>query len=117
MLLNSPLFFYISVPSNGPGSILITAEVTNISIRWSEVDCAERNGVISGYSIRYGLSSSSARETVAITTTGSRTFNAERLMIRSSYSFEVAAVNRRGVGTYSSAVTGSTSVPTSMTNL
>ena len=96
----------------------VTPGVTNISIQWGEVDCAERNGDITGYSVRYGLPSSTSRETVNISgnDAGSRTLSIDRLLIRTSYSFEVAAVNGAGVGMYSSRMESTTVVPSGNTN-
>ncbi len=94
--------------SSGPSNVTVTAGVTNISIQWNEVDCVERNGEISDYSVRYGLNSSMSQE-INVT---NRSFSIDRLQIRTSYSFEVAAVNiSHGVGAYSSAVIGTTVVP------
>ena len=86
--------------------------VTNIIIEWDEVDCEERNGVITGYSVRYGLSSDITRQNYSTNDTESRMSTIVELMIRTNYSFEVAAINGDGIGVYSSAVTGTTAVPT-----
>ena len=100
-------------PSRGPSEVTITAGVTSISIQWNEVDCVERNGVITSYRVRYGLSSSTSKETATVSgnEAGNRMFSTNRLLIRTSYSFEVAAVNGNGIGVYSTAVTGTTAVP------
>ena len=89
------------------------AGVTHIIIEWDEVDCEERNGVITGYSVRYGLSSGMPRKTVNISGTDveNRIFRMDGLLIRTNYSFEVAAINRNGVGAYTSAITITTTVP------
>ena len=95
--------------SSGPRITTITPGVTNISIQWGEVDCVERNGEITGYSVRYGLSSSTSRN---VATVDDRILVIDGLLIRTSYSFEVAAINRDGIGEYSSVMTGTTAVPT-----
>ena len=83
--------------------------VTSISLEWGEVNCEDRNGEITGYSVRYGPSSSTSSQTAAVE---GKAFSIDGLLIRTSYSFRVAAVNGNGTGVYSSAVTGTTAVPT-----
>lgn len=78
-------------------------------MQWGEVECEERNGAVTGYSVRYGLESSTLRQTANVT---SREVTIDALLIRTAYSFEVAAVNGDGIGVYSSAVTYTTAVPT-----
>ena len=73
------------------------------------MNCEDRNGEITGYSVRYGPSSSTPSQTAAVE---NRTLSIDGLLIRTNYSFEVAAVNGNGTGDYSSAVTDTTAVPT-----
>ncbi len=77
--------------------------MATISIVWNEVECADRNGDIASYSVRYGPSStpSSDRSVETISGLNSRTFSVGG---RTSYSFEVAAVNRNGIGSYSTTI-------------
>ena len=91
----------------------VTAGVTNISIQWGEVDCVEHNGLITGYSVRYGTPSGS-EITINGSDADSRDLVIHQLLIRTDYSIEVAAINEDGVGTYSSAVDTTTAVPQSM---
>ena len=97
---------------------VVDAGVTHISIEWDEVDCKERNGVITGYSIRYGLSSEMPKQIVTISENDAenRTYSIGELLIRTNYSFEVAAVNGDGFGTYSSAIVETTTVPMGVFN-
>ena len=85
-----------------------------ISIQWNEVSCADRNGAITGYKVRHGLYSiaASERSVSSITNPNIRMFSVNRLLIRSTYSFEVAAVAGDGTGPYSSILEVNTSVPT-----
>ena len=96
--------------SSGPNQVNVTAGVTNISIQWGEVDCVERNGLITGYSVRYGPSPRGEITSDA----ESRVLVIDQLQIRTNYSIEVAAINEHGVGKYSSAVEITTAVPQSM---
>ena len=86
---------------------------TNITIEWSEVDCTDRNGVISGYRVRYGPTSiPSQRQITTISDLGRRMFTVNREFITLSYDFEVAAVNVNGTGPYSTPpLTVDTTVP------
>ena len=83
----------------------------DVTIQWGEVNCADRNGAITGYKVRHGLSSTTASERI-ITNSNTRMFSANRLLIRSTYSFEVAAVAGGRAGPYSSVLEVTTSVPT-----
>ncbi len=80
--------------------------VTTISIEWNEVECAERNGDITSYSVRYGPSSTPSSDRSVETTSdpNSRTFSVGGREIGTSYSFEVAAVNGAGIGLYSTTI-------------
>ena len=85
--------------------------MVDITIQWGEVNCADRNGAITGYKVRHGLSSTTSR-TVADINPNNRRFNVNRLLIRSTYSFEVAAVAGGRTGPYSPVLEVNTSVPT-----
>ena len=87
--------------------------VVDITIQWDEVNCADRNGDITGYEVRHGLSSTAASER-SITNSTTRMFSINRLLIRSTYSFEVAAVAGGCTGPYSSVLNVTTPVPTGM---
>ncbi len=87
--------------------------VTTITIEWNEVECADRNGDISSYSVRYGPSSTplSNKSVENNTDPNSRTFSVGRREIGTSYSFEVAAVNRHGIGLYNTTIMVTIPVP------
>ena len=86
--------------------------VVDITIQWGEVNCADRNGDITGYKVRHGLSSTTSRTVRSITNPNNRRFSVNRLLVRSTYSFEVAAVAGGRSGPYSSVLEVTTSVPT-----
>ncbi len=90
--------------------------VTTISIEWDEEECADRNGDITSYSVRYGPSStpSSDRIVETINDLNNRTFSVGGREIGTSYSFEVAAVNGHGVGHYSTTIMVTIPVPSGM---
>ena len=84
---------------------------TSITIEWSELDCIDRNGVITGYRVRYGPTSTSPSQR-QISTISGRMFTVDREFITLSYNFEVAAVNVNGTGPYSTPpLTVDTAVP------
>ena len=74
---------------------------TAISLSWDEVNCTDRNGVITGYSIMWFIINEGLESTVNnsgatdITITG-LTAHEFRL-----YNISVAAMNNNGVGPYS----------------
>ena len=81
----------------------------DITIQWGDVNCADRNGDITGYKVRHGLASNIVAN---IINPNNRMFSVNRLLIRSTYSFEVAAVAGGRTGPYSSVLEVTTSVPT-----
>ncbi len=90
--------------------------VTTISIEWNEVECADRNGDITSYNVRYGPSStpSSDRSVETISDLNSRTFTVGGREIGTSYSFEVATVNGHDIGPYSTIIMMTIPVPSGM---
>ena len=87
---------------------------TSITIEWSEVDCTDHNGDITGYRVRYGPTSTtpSQREIANISDPGRRMFTVDREYITLSYDFEVAVVNVNGTGPFSTPpLTVNTTVP------
>ena len=94
----------LALPSTGPPSgapLLqppVTINSTTIRLSWEEVNCTERNGVISGYSVQYNIdegvqSSINVTDITSTVITGLTKF---RLYIVS-----VAAINNNGIGPYS----------------
>ena len=84
---------------------------TSITIEWSELNCTDRNGDITGYKVRYGPTSTTPSQRQIATISG-RMFTVDREFITLSYNFEVAAVNVDGTGPYSTPpLTVNTAVP------
>ncbi len=89
--------------------------VTTISIEWNEVECADSNGDITSYSVRYGPSSTpSSDRSVETISDPNRTLSVGGREIGTSYSFEVAAVNGVGIGPYSTIIMVTIPVPSGM---
>ena len=92
--------FLTGPPSGAPLlNLPVFINSTAISLSWDEVNCTDRNGVITGYSIRWFNINEGVQSTVNnsgatdITITGLTEF---RL-----YNISVAAMNNNGVGPYS----------------
>ena len=53
---------FSTVPTGTPQSLVNTsATVSNITIQWDRLDCLDRNGNITLYRVRYGLTTSTER--------------------------------------------------------
>ena len=80
---------------------------SSITVQWGTVDCINRNGDITGYSVRYGEGSSEGDRTVEIATGNSNggMFVISGLSTSTVYTIEVAAVNSADIGIYSDPIT------------
>ena len=77
-----------------------TLTSTSVSFNWLEIDCIERNGVITNYTVVF-------QEPGGDVTPGEvnvmdRTFTASGLTPHTNYIFRVAGVNSNGTGPYNS---------------
>ena len=72
----------------------------------------DRNGVINGYSVQYGVTTTDSIEMLSGTAASDRTFTASGLVPLTTYMFRIAAVNSDGVGPYSSVDSFNTTFPT-----
>lgn len=80
-------------PSGIPQALRnMSTTTSNITIQWDHVDCLERNGDISQYRVRYGITSSTERITIS-TAFNTTIFTATGLAPCTRYTFEVEAVN------------------------
>ena len=74
----------------------VTADVTNITIQWEHVNCQDRNGHTDSYRIvSYPTTNPSGRlaRTVVGTGDNDRIFSITGVPPRTSYTFEVQAIN------------------------
>ena len=77
---------------------------TAISVQWGPVEpCADQNGPITGYSVRYGEMGSGSTQAEAVSGVDSRmtTISESGLTKETVYTVEVAANTRAGTGVYS----------------
>ena len=95
----------ISLAPSAPPTSVSVSEVTSssITVQWGPVDCIDRNGDITGYTVRV-RASGEAERTVSVdesvneaTSTG--------LTLVTEYTVSVAAENNVGAGVYSSSFT------------
>ena len=93
------LFPLSPVPSAPPAGLTAFNVVpTSFIVQWENVPCIQRNGDITGYSVRYGVLGNGGMETLV----GSNILmtNLTGLVPDTSYLVQVAGVNRQGVGEY-----------------
>ena len=99
-----------SIAPSAPPSSVSVSEVTSSSmtVQWGPVDCIQRNGDITGYSVQYKKVGSVS--THNRTVSGSNTSEAiiMNLMPSTMYIVQVAAINDAGDGVYSEPLTVST---------
>ena len=104
-LLLLSLFLTHTAPSAPPSSVRVSVESsTAISVWWGPVEpCADQNGPITGYSVRYGEmgSGSTQYKTVSGEDSIMTTISESGLTKETVYTVEVAADTRAGTGVYS----------------
>ena len=68
------------------------------------MDCVDRNGDITGYSVRYGVLGNGSTQIMNVTGDTTIETTISGLLSSTNYSIEVAAVNSAGTGAYSGLV-------------
>ena len=104
-----PIEVFLSIPpapSTAPTSVR-ESEVTSssITVQWGVVNCIDRNGDITGYSVRYGVQGSESTQTMSVSGGSVTEATISSLMPSTTYSIQVAAVNSAGIGEYSASIT------------
>ena len=100
-------------PGAPPGNARSTmSTATTITLMWDELNCVDRNGVITGYVVQYGITAFNTSMNVTGTSASDRTFTASGLVPLTTYMFRIAAANSDGVGPYSSVESLATTFPT-----
>ena len=84
-------------PSAPPTSVSVS-EVTSssITVQWGPVDCADRNGDITGYIVRYRRKQAPMGQKQESDVLGSNEYTIASLNPSTTYSIRVAAVNSAG---------------------
>ena len=105
------LYGLYTAPSAAPANVSMTDVVsTTITVQWGPVPCVHQNGVITGYSVRYGEVGSGTPGTAVVIGPSTTKTTISNLISSTNYSIEVAAVNSAGTGDYSEAITAETSM-------
>ena len=95
-----------TAPSASPTSITASGVIPNsFTVQWGAVDCIDRNGDITGYSVRYGVQGSGSTQTESVSGPGTMDIDISGLTADTSYAVEVAAENANGIGVYSDPLT------------
>ena len=96
------LSYHCTDPPSGAPVLLVPVIInsTAVSLSWGEVNCTERNGAITGYSVQYSIVG--GMQSTAVNVTGDVTSNViDGLMEFTIYLVSVAAINNNGIGPYS----------------
>ena len=97
-----PIEVFLSIlpaPSAAPTSVRESGVTSSsITVQWGAVNCIHRNGDITGYSVQYGVPGNGSTQTRNVSGTEA---TIPSLMPSTTYSIQVAAVNRAGIGVYS----------------
>ena len=75
---------------------------SNVTVSWDVIECIERNGVITGYTVEF--QKQDGTNTRVVNAAG-QTFTASGLTPHTNNTFRVAGVNNNGTGPYSDAIT------------
>ena len=87
-----------SAPTGSPRNVNYTVTSTSVNFDWRQIDCIERNGVITNYTVVFQEQGGAviSGEVNAM----DRTFTASGLTPHTNYVFRVAGVNSIGTGPY-----------------
>ena len=91
---------YICIgPTGFPGNVTTNVTTTAVVLKWTEVDCSERNGIVIHYQVAYRrrTGSSRAEGDMLLNATGLQAVIQE-LRPSTEYEVSIAAVNGAGVG-------------------
>ena len=91
-------------PSAPPSDVTADGMSTSITVQWGAVPCADQNGPITGYSVRYGEMGSGSSQTVTVSGASVTEVTLSSLLKYTNYSVRVAAVNSADTGVFSEPV-------------
>ena len=110
LLYSEPLTH--TAPSAAPTSVRESGVTSsNITVQWGTVKCTDRNGDITGYSVRYGVQGTAEGDRTVKMATGDSNggmYTISGLSAATVYTVEVAAVNSAHTGVYSDLITAKT---------
>ena len=96
---------FFPAPSTAPKVTLIFATYYSITLPWETVPCENRNGDITGYSVKYwerGIVNNKSETVMNIA--GASVTEATISNFSTNYSIQIAAVNNAGTGVFSNAI-------------
>ena len=76
-----------------------------VSLSWREVPCIQQNGLITGYTVRYFATQGAGKDVQQYKSVRTMDSIISDLTSNTEYSFQVAAVNINGTGTFSEPIT------------
>ena len=85
-------------PTGAPHGLSYTVTSTSVSISWLQMECIERNGVITSYTVIFHEQGGAVIP--GEVNVMDRTFTASGLTPHTNYIFRVAGVNSNGTGPY-----------------
>ena len=104
--------FLNAVPFAAPISVNISLVTsTTITVQWGRVECIHHNGLLTGYSVWYGVQGEQNTQTMNISGENVTTATISNLVPLMTYEMEVAAVNSADIyitGMFSSVMTTTT---------
>ena len=90
-------------PTGTPQSIIPSVTATSVNVSWNEIECTERNGMITNYTVEFSSLGGSVIPGVLMV--NERRFTASGLAPFTNYTFQVAGINRNGTGPFSDLTT------------
>ena len=101
LLLESLSRVFSAVPSAAPANFSLVREtLTNVTVTWEPVLCMYRNGLITGYVIRYKELNTGLVSNKTIAGHKMRMFEITGLKPSTQYEIKIAAVNSVGIGPF-----------------
>ena len=97
------LFLFI-VPTGSPQNIAFFVTSRSVSVSWNEIECIERNGMITNYTVEFSSLGGSVIPGVLMVDERPR-FTANGLTPFTNYTFRVAGINSIGTGPFSDLIT------------
>ncbi len=94
--------WYFAAPTGSPGALIATSiTFTSITLSWTEINCLDRNGIITRYMIKYGEGHTTMDRIIG-TKTNDTFYLITGLKPYTTYNFIIAGVNSVKTGPFSS---------------
>ena len=97
--LHSPLHFYVA-PTRSPHNSAVITTSRSINITWSPIECIERNGFITNYTVELRLVGGDLIPGILT----NNSFTAIGLTHNTYYNYRIAGINIDGIGPFSNAL-------------